>query len=68
VAAKNLREAILFGLMNEDLFLSARQTEVLENELRDYVAHRAMLLGESAMAIDLFNDIFKNIPALRPNK
>ena len=63
MAAQNLEEAIQkamsFGLANTFM-------DRMKYELRDYFAHRAMIVGgENASALDLFNDVFKDIPAIK---
>lgn len=62
MAAKTLDEAIKKGICIGPL---ANIEQTLKNELRDYFAHRTMILGEEASALDLFNDVFKDIPAFK---
>lgn len=62
MASKTLREAI------ERAFCKGSVKDVKErliNELRDYAAHRTMILGEYATAKDLFDEIFKDVPAFK---
>lgn len=54
MAAKKLEEAIDYILPR----MGEMQKLVLINELRDYFAHRTMILGENATALELFNDVF----------
>lgn len=55
--AKTIQEAIKIGCKD----LLADQQGVV-NEIRDMVAHRVMILGETASAQDLFNDLFLKMP------
>lgn len=65
MAAKTLKEAITMAITicptNEDV------QQRLVNELRDYVAHRVMILGDNATTYDLFDDLFSETHAF-PNK
>jgi len=53
-----LNKALCIGPLNE-----VKQN--LINELRDYFAHRTMIIGEDATARDLFHDVFKDVPAFK---
>lgn len=61
MAAKTIEMAVALGICSGPL---EDMKQNILNELRDYFAHRTMILGESATAMDLFNDAFKNIPAI----
>jgi hypothetical protein len=43
MAAKNLKEAILIPLTEKGVYLTAEQTQRLEGELKDYIAHQIMI-------------------------
>lgn len=62
MAAKTIHEAVQIAL------LKGPQNQLKNravNELRDFFAHRVMILGEEASALDLFNDVFKDVPAFK---
>lgn len=62
MAAKTLEETINKALMIGPL---SEVGDRLKYELRDYFAHRTMIIGEDATAKDLFNEVFKDIPAFK---
>lgn len=62
MAAKTIDEVIDRALMIGPI---ANFSDNLKYHLRDYFAHRVMILGEEATAMDLFNDVFKDIPAVK---
>lgn len=59
-ASQTIQEAVEKGCKG---LIADQDTLILE--LRDLFAHRTMILGENATAMDLFNDVFKNIPAMK---
>lgn len=56
MALKTIDEAIACGLCSGGL---GHVQNNLKSEIRDYMAHRVMLLPNGSTAMDLFVDIFK---------
>lgn len=63
MAAKTIKEAIELAIC---VGPANDVQERLLSELRDYVAHRVMILGENATASDLFEEMFSKVPAFKP--
>jgi hypothetical protein len=67
-----IKKALCLGPLSDLVNrINAAENNIVENlkyELRDYFAHRVMILGSNASAVDLFNDIFACIPAYRESK
>lgn len=72
MAAKNLREAILTPLMERGIYLDHGSVMRLESEIRDFFAHEVMRgytpAGGEETATQLFDRVFKTIPAVRSDK
>jgi len=68
MAAKSLREAVLNALLSQGVYLSSSQMKMVEFEVRDWAAHRTMILDEAATANDLFKDLFGHIPVFKENE
>lgn len=62
MAAKTIQEAVQLGLQSGPL--SELQVSVIAH-LRDYFAHRVMILGDNATSYELFDDVFSGVPAIR---
>ena len=54
MAAKNVQDALRIG--SKELLADY---DYLLNELKDYIAHRVLILPCTASAMDLFNDLFR---------
>lgn len=67
MAAKTLQEALFAAFEKRKHIVDMVLMETLKSELRDYAAHRAMLLGDGATAKELFNELFTGIP-VEPKK
>lgn len=63
MAAKTIKEAIEMAICIGPAY---SVQERLLSELRDYAAHRVMILGENASASDLFEEMFSKVPAFKP--
>jgi hypothetical protein len=67
-----IKKALCIGPLHELVDrIGIAEKNILNNmkyELRDYLAHRAQILGDNATALDLFNDVFADIPAWRTDK